>query len=132
MRSLTAVFLITSCALFAQGNKVVLHLQSADSLVHRSVVNQIANIKKELPDTQIELVCHGPGIEFLTKKNGVYANRLQKLDLKDVELAGCEFTMKQRNYKKDDLVPFATTVPYGIVEILKREQSGWLYIKLGF
>ena len=133
MRIILSFLLLWAGSLLAQsGSKVLLHLQSADTLVHKSIVMQISNIKSALPDAQIELVCHGPGIEFLTQKNGGYANKLNRLGLKDVVLAGCEFTMKQRNYKKDDLVPFATTVPFGIVEIIKKEQTGWLYIKLGF
>jgi intracellular sulfur oxidation DsrE/DsrF family protein len=127
------LFLLLAGTTVAQQNpKVILHLQSADSLVHKSLVNQISNIKSELPDAQIELVCHGPGIEFLTKKNGRYATKLLRMNLSDVVFAGCEFTMKQRNYKKDDLVPSATTVPFGIVEILRKEQAGWLYVKMGF
>jgi intracellular sulfur oxidation DsrE/DsrF family protein len=133
MRLILFFLLFTAATTFAQQNpKVIMHLQSSDSLVHKSIVNQISNIKSELPDAQIELVCHGPGIEFLTNKNGRYANRLERLNLKDVVMAGCEFTMKQRNYKKGDLVSSATTVPFGIVEILKKEQAGWLYIKMGF
>jgi uncharacterized protein len=133
MRLITCFILLLSGSVFGQsGSKVVLHLQSADTLVHKSIVMQIANIKSALPDAQIELVCHGPGIEFVTKKNGGYANKLNRMNLKDVVLAGCEYTMKQRNYKKEDLVSFTTTVPLGIVEILKKEQEGWLYIKLGF
>ena len=133
MRILMVFLLLLAISTFAQQNpKVVLHLQSADTLVHKSLVNQISNIKKEMPSAQIELVCHGPGIEFLTKKNGGYASKLQRMNLKDVVFAGCEYTMKTRSYTKDDMVPFATTVPFGIVEILKKEQEGWLYIKMGF
>lgn len=133
MRIITCFLLLWAGTVFAQQNpKVVLQLQSSDTLVHKSVVMQVSNIKSAMPDAQIELVCHGPGLEFLTKKNGGYANKLQKLNLKDVTLMGCEFTMKTRNYKKEDLVPFATTVPFGIVEILKKQQENWLYVKLGF
>jgi uncharacterized protein len=133
MRIIICFLLLLAGSAFAQQNpKVVLQLQSSDTLVHKSVVMQISNIKTAMPDAQIELVCHGPGLEFLTKKNGGYANKLQKLNLKDVALMGCEFTMKTKNYKKEDLVPFATTVPFGIVEILKKQQENWLYVKLGF
>ena len=133
MRIITCFLLLLAGSAFAQQNpKVVLQLQSSDTLVHKSVVMQVSNIKSAMPDAQIELVCHGPGLEFLTKKSGGYANKLQKLNLKDVALMGCEFTMKTRNYKKEDLVPFASTVPFGIVEILKKQQENWLYVKLGF
>lgn len=133
MRIVLFLLLLLAGTTYAQQNpKVILHLQSADSLVHKSLVNQVVHIKSELPNAQIELVCHGPGIEFLTNKNGRYATKLQKLSLKDVVFAGCEFTMNTRNYTKADLVSSATTVPFGIVEILKKQQEGWLYIKVGF
>jgi len=133
MRIIIFIFVLIVGTTFAQQNpKVVLHLQTADTLVHKSVVNQVANIKQSLPNAQIEVVCHGPGIEFLNIKKSGYVSKLQKMNLKDVVFAGCEFTMAQRKYKREDLVPFATTVPFGIVEILKKEQEGWLYVKLGF
>lgn len=124
--------LIFSTAFAQQPAKVVLHLQSSDSLVHKSIVNQINNLKKSIPDATIELVCHGPGLEFLLKANSRYVNKIEKLKLKDVSLVGCEFTMSQRNYKKEDLVPYAQTVPLGIAEIVKKQAEGWLYVKMGF
>lgn len=124
--------LILTTAFAQQSSKVVLHLQSADSLVHKSLVNQISNLKKSIPDATIELVCHGPGLEFLLKEKSRYVNKLNHLKLKDVSFVGCEFTMSQRNYKKEDLVPYAQTVPLGIAEIVKKQAEGWLYVKMGF
>lgn len=122
-----------SGSLMAQSSpRIILQLQSADTLVHKSVVLQIGNLKKEFPDAVIELVCHGPGLEFLLKENARYVNKLAQLKLRDVTLAGCEFTMSQKKIKREDLVDFATTVPYGIAEIIKKQQQDWLYVKLGF
>jgi hypothetical protein len=78
------------------------------------------------------VVCHGPGLGFLLNKNSTYVNKLQGMNFKEVAFVGCEFTMKQRNIKREELVPFALTVPSGVVEILKKEQQHWLYVKLGF
>ena len=128
----TTLLLFVAGSLVAQqGPRVVLHLQSADTLVHKSVVNQIGTIKRELPDAQVELVCHGPGVSFLLK-DSPYARKLPAKQLRDVAYVACEFTMAQKNIKKEDLVSFATTVPSGLVEILKKQQEGWLYAKLGF
>jgi uncharacterized protein len=129
---LTAVLFVSVFSYAQPGAKVIMHLQSADTLVHKSIVNQIGNIKKELPDAQIEVVCHGPGLEFLRKDKAFYVNKIQKMNLKDVSFVGCEYTMQQRNYKKEDLVPYALTVPYGLVEIIKKQQADWIYVKLGF
>jgi hypothetical protein len=54
------------------------------------------------------------------------------MNLSQVSFVGCEYTMQQRNYKKEDLVPYAQTVPYGLVEIIKKQQADWIYVKLGF
>lgn len=127
------LFLTVSVTLYAQEPpKVVLHLQTADTLVHKSIVNQIGNIKKEFPQAEVELVCHGPGMDFLMKKKATYINRLNKMKLEKVSYVGCEFTMSQKNIKKEDLVDFATTVPYGVAEIIRKQQQDWLYVKLGF
>ena len=127
------VFILTFQITHAQyAPRIVMHLQSSDTVVYRSMVNQISNIKKQLPEAEVEIVCHGPGLEFLLKRTTDYSTRIQKMNLPDVTFVGCEFTMKQRNVSKDDLVPFAKTVPYGLVEIIKKQQEEWLYIKLGF
>ena len=125
--------MFTNYASFSQHQpKVILHLQSSDTLVHKSIVNQISNLKKEIPNVAIELVCHGPGMDFLLKEKSRYINKIHKLNLKDVSFVGCEFTMGQKNIKKEDLVSFAVTVPYGMAEIVKKQQDNWLYVKLGF
>jgi uncharacterized protein len=127
------VLFLSALSSYAQeSTKVILQLQTADTLVHKSTVLQINNIKKEFPDAEVELVCHGPGLDFLLKDKSRYANRLDKLKLKDVSVVGCEFTMGQRNVKKEDLVSFAKTVPFAIAEIIRKQQDGWLYVKLGF
>lgn len=134
MKKLLPLFLIViSMNTMAQSNtRIVLHLQSSDTLVHKSIVNQVGNLKKVFPESEIELVCHGPGLDFLLKERSSYIDKLNQLNLRDVSYVGCEFTMRQKNIKREDLVDFAKTVPYGIAEIVKKEQDGWSYIKLGF
>ena len=127
-----ALLFIATIAAAQDHPQIILHLQSADTLVHKSIVNQIGNLKKEFPTAQIELVCHGPGLEFLLKSKSRYVNKLDKMKLSQVSFVGCEFTMSQRNIKKEDLVPFASTVPFGLTEIIKKQQANWVYVKLGF
>jgi intracellular sulfur oxidation DsrE/DsrF family protein len=134
MKNLLIIFfwLLLTTALAQQQPKVVFHLQSADTLVHKSIINQVSNLKKSIPDVVIELVCHGPGLDFLLKEKSRYVSKLDKMKLKDVSFVGCEFTMSTRNVKKEDLVSFAQTVPLGIAEIVKKQTDGWLYVKMGF
>lgn len=132
IRIVTLLLFTLSLNAFAQEPpKVVMHLQTADTMVYKSMVNQISNVKKQLPGALVEVVCHGPGLNFLMK-DSPYAARINNMNLSNVEFIGCEFTMKSKNIQKSDLAPFAGTVPYGIVEILKKQQEDWLYVKLGF
>lgn len=130
----TSLFLLLCTQVsFAQvGSKVIFQVQSPDSLVYRSIVSQVTNLKKELPDTSIEIVCHGPGIDFLRIEKASYAKRVQALGFNDVSMVACEFTMSQRKITKSDIVPFANSVPYGIVELVRKQQEGWIYLKAGF
>lgn len=112
--------------------KVVMHLQTADTLVYRALVNQVNNMKKEIPDAAISIVCHGPGMNFILKENATYINLIQKQQHNHVEFVGCDFTMQQRNIKKEALVDYAKTVSYAMVEIIKMQQAGAIYVKLGF
>src|SRR5688572_18324568 len=107
-----------SMAVSGQSNpRIILHLQSDDSLVHRSIVSQIANLKKAIPDGEVEVLCHGPGLSFMMKRNP-YINRILAKNASNITFVGCEFTMSQRNIKKEDLIQTAITVPYGIAEIV--------------
>lgn len=125
--------LLASFTGFSQTSpKVILHLQSADTSVHKSIVNQIGNIRKEIPDAEIQLVCHGPGLDFLLKEKSQYINKLKEMNLKNVSYVGCEFTMAQKKIKREALVDFAKTVPYAIAEIIEKQQQDWAYVKLGF
>lgn len=112
--------------------QVVMHLQTADTLVYRALVNQIDNMKKELPGTEIAVVCHGPGMDFLMKEKSRYINRIENMKYGNVTFIGCEFTMKQRNISPNALVPYAKTVPFALADIVKKQQQNWIYVKLGF
>ncbi|MBX2946423.1 MAG: DsrE family protein [Cyclobacteriaceae bacterium] len=127
------LFIVIPIAVFAQQPpRVVMHLQTNDTLVYRSIVNQVSNMKKEIPDVEIAVVCHGPGMDFMLNTKSTYINKLEKMKLSNVSFIGCEFTMKQRNLTKSDLVPYAKTVPYALVDIVKKQQDNWIYVKLGF
>ena len=44
----------------------------------------------------------------------------------------CEFTMQQKNIKKEQLLDESRTVPGGILEIVDKQSKGWSYIKAGY
>lgn len=113
-------------------HKIVFQLTSDDTLVHKGLMKQLNNVLKAAPTTKIEVVCHGPGINFLvTDKTTVYTNIMQ-MKAKGVTFEACENTLKEKNISKDRIIPEAGFVPSAIVEIITKQEEGWSYIKAGF
>jgi intracellular sulfur oxidation DsrE/DsrF family protein len=111
--------------------KIVFQLTSADTAVQRAVIKQITNVLNAAPKSQIELVCHNAGISILVTEKTYQAEKIKMLRAQGVAFVACENTMRDRNIKREALVPEATTVPSGIVEIVKKQRKKWAYIKAG-
>ena len=48
-----------------------------------------------------------------------------------VVFAACENTMRRQNVGKADLLPFVTTVDSGVAEIVRKQEAGWSYLRVG-
>ena len=114
-----------------KAHQIVMQLTSSDTLVHKSLMNQLSNLTRLSPDTKIEIVCHGPGLEILLDKSTV-ADGIQKYIKKGIQFLACENTMTQKNISKDRLLPNVSIVEGGILEIVTKQEQGWSYIKAGF
>lgn len=113
-------------------HRIVFQLTSADTMAYKALMKQIRNITSVAPETEIEVVCHGPGLNMLVKEKtnvhpGIIALRSDK-----VRFVACEFSMKERNVSKEQIIPEAGFVQAGIIEIAIRQEEGWSYIKAGF
>lgn len=131
------LFLAVTASVQAQENKAVSHkiifqVQTGDTLAHKALVKQLNNIITVAPDSKIELVCHGPGIEMLVTAKSVVHEKIKALAAKGIVFTACEFTMSEKNIPKEAIMPEAVTVKYGILEIVSKQEQGWSYIKAGF
>ena len=80
----------------------------------------------------IEVVAHGPGIEFLTKGKTTQQERIAYFKSKGVVFVGCENTLTERKIPKENIIPEAGFVKMGVGEIILKQEQGWSYIKVGF
>ena len=112
------------------GLKIVFQLTSADTVIHQTLMSQLKNYFSVAPNLQVEVVCHGGGLEMLVKSSSVVQADIKRYADRGVSFAACEFAMKKRNVTKDQLVAGAGTVISGVLEIAKKQQEGWSYIKL--
>ena len=129
---LTAACCILSSLLFAQPkqHKIVFDFTKADTTSFSIMVRHAKNIMTITGNAQLEVVCHGPGLDLLLKDKSTVQNEIAELKGQyNVVFAACEATMKRRGIEKSQLLPQATTVPAAILEMSTRQQEGWTYIK---
>lgn len=112
--------------------KIVFQLTTDDTTAHKALMKQLGNITSVKPDTKIEVVCHGPGLEMLRSDRSIVADKLQGFAAKGVAFNACEFSLKERKVTKEAILPVAGYVEAGIIHIVTRQTEGWHYIKAGF
>ncbi len=114
-------------------HRVVIQLSSNDTLAWKGVMNNIKNLKNGWGDSvSIEVVAHGPGIDFLTKGKTTQQERITYFKSKGVVFVGCENTLTERKITKENIISEAGFVKMGVGEIILKQEQGWSYIKAGF
>jgi intracellular sulfur oxidation DsrE/DsrF family protein len=113
-------------------HKVVIQLATGDTVVHKQLMKQLNNVLTGLPGSKVEVICHGPGLQMLMTEKTLVAEGVKKFAQKGVTFNACEFSMKDKNIDRSELLSDAGTVPYAIVELVKRQEQGWSYIKAGY
>ena len=132
--SILACF-ICGCLIFAQQKeyKIVFDFTKSDTSSFATMVRHAKNIMSMTGNAQLEIVCHGPGLDMLIKDKTTVQKEIEELKEKfNVVFAACEATMKRRGIDKSQLILQATTVPAAILEISAKQQDGWSYIKEGY
>jgi intracellular sulfur oxidation DsrE/DsrF family protein len=63
------------------------------------------------------------------KLDSEVGGRLQEAADSGVTLAACGNTMKGAKLTMADMHPAVSQVPAGIVELMRKQQQGWVYIR---
>ena len=110
--------------------KVVVHVNVPEPGTQGAGLKNVANILKEAPGAQVEVVCHGAGIGLVEKARTEHAEAVEALVKKGVKFVACENTMRQKSIHREDLLPGVGTVPSGAVEVVRKQQKdGYAYFK---
>jgi intracellular sulfur oxidation DsrE/DsrF family protein len=94
-------------------------------------VNNIIEAFKADGGVQVEVVFNGQGLNMLVKAKSEYETQLKSVVEKGVKLSACQNSMKRLKVTTDDLFPFAAQVDSGVAELVRKQESGWAYIKAG-
>ena len=137
MKKLLLLFtLLFGSALMAQDggrqHRIVMQLTSGDTLVHKNLMKQFKNMLEAAPTAQIEVVCHGPGMDMLMGDRSIVAGKVKEFAAKGVAFMACDNTIRERQLDPAKVLPEAGHVKAGIIHIVERQEDGWSYIKAGF
>lgn len=117
-------------------DKVVYHVDNTETQATKGLRN-LRNHLDVAPDTQIVVVTHADGVDFMLegavdKKNPnvAYGPLISALRARGVRFEVCEITLQNRNLKKDQFVLDAEFTPSGVVRVGRLQaREGFAYIK---
>ena len=114
----------------AAENRVVIQVSDADAGKWNLALNNARNLQTDLgaANVDIEIVAYGPGIGML-KADSVVGNRVGEALAAGVKVVACENTMRGQKLAKDDMLNGIGYVGAGVVEIMRRQQEHWTYLR---
>lgn len=116
----------------AHKHKVVIQLSTPDTTAHRALTKQLNNLTSVWKDADVVVVVHNRAINMLRSATSNVAPEVKKLTGRGVKFMACEFTMQQLKITKDEMLESSFYTPYGLVEIITRQENGYSYLKGGF
>jgi intracellular sulfur oxidation DsrE/DsrF family protein len=137
---LLLLFIVSGFTSLAQQNdgvvdmkkhKIVMQFTDSDSLSQATVLGQVKNIRTAWPNADIEVVCHGGGLDLLQTAKSKVNSQIAEWSGKGVVFAACNNTMKRRNIKKEDLLKNIIVVPSAMIELTLKQEQDWAYVKGG-
>jgi intracellular sulfur oxidation DsrE/DsrF family protein len=111
-------------------NRVVIQVSDAEPARWSLALNNAKNLQSDLgtDNVQIEIVAYGPGLAMLKTGSSV-APRIDESVLSGMTISACENTMANQKVTRDQILPGVTFVPAGVVEIMRKQQQGWTYLR---
>ena len=94
------------------------------------ILNNMSALREGLgnEDAEIELVAYGPGLLML-KADSPVKQRIAEALKSGVRINACQNTMNGMKLTPADILPEVGYVPSGVVEVMRRQQQGWAYIR---
>ncbi|MEO6976365.1 MAG: DsrE family protein [Gallionella sp.] len=127
--SLTS-FNATASESHAAKERVVIQVSDADSGKWNLALNNAKNVQTALgaDKVDVEIVAYGPGIGML-KMDSAVGNRVDEFKKSGISIVACQNTMKNMKLTDADMLPNTSYVPSGVVELIKKQQQGYAYIR---
>lgn len=115
----------------SQKPRLLIHVSENEPARWNMALGNAKNAQDEVggPDKiDIEIVSNGPSVLML-KNDSPIAARLQQAAKTGVKIVACENSMKGLKLAKGEMHPSVGYVPAGIIELTRKQQEGWAYVR---
>lgn len=114
----------------ARPNKLVIQVSDNDPGKWGLALNNAQNVLHDLgaETVALEIVVYGPGIGMLRKESPMAA-RIAAALKGGMQIVACENTLRAQQLTHADMLPDIGYVPAGVVELMKKQQQGYAYIR---
>jgi intracellular sulfur oxidation DsrE/DsrF family protein len=111
-------------------NRALFQVTDNDPARWNMILNNMANLREGVGSegAEIELVAYGPGLLML-KADSPVRQRVAEALKTGVKVNACQNTMQGMKLVPADMLPDIGYVPSGVVEVMKKQQQGWAYIR---
>jgi uncharacterized protein len=121
-------------------HRVAIQIDQNDAAVIGMALNNASHViehyRAKGEDVDVEIVAYGPGLNMLRADTSAVKDRLDQLVQLAapgrLKFAACNNTkeaMEKREGHPITLVPQATLVPAGVVELMELQEAGWSYVR---
>jgi len=111
-------------------NRALFQVTDNDPARWNMILNNMQNLREGVggEPVEIELVAYGPGINMLKSDSSV-KQRIAEALKSGVKVNACQNTMNGMKLTAPDMLPEIGYVPSGVVEVMRKQQQGWAYIR---
>ena len=111
-------------------NRALFQVTDNDPARWNMILNNMQNLRDGVAGepVEIELVAYGPGVTMLKSESPV-KQRIAEALKSGVKVNACQNTMNGMKLTPADMLPEIGYVPSGVVEVMRKQQQGWAYIR---
>lgn len=129
-RSLALFAAALAFAAPALAEKIVLQVSDGNTVTWNQAMNVVENLRDAYgPETQIEVVAFGQGINMLKLDAPIASRVLSAQKTYGAKVYACETSMSRNKLTRDDLGPGVVYVKAGIEHIVTRLREGWANVR---
>jgi uncharacterized protein len=133
---------LTSSALAAdtKPHRVAIQVNQNDPQVMNLALNNATNVleyyRAKNEEVEIDIVTYGPGLHMLRSDTSPVQDRLKRLKEmafpNKIQFSACNNTrqgMEKAEGHAISVIPDATIVPSGVVQLMELQEQGWSYVR---